>query len=115
MQDVGLIKPSDTLTYKYTLPPNETTIYVEGERVIAFKNLNNSVNKNASYPCYVLTNEGRELKHALNISLPEEKIKEFVIEIRKKAFSGVEVTLHKLVSIERNGRVTYGNEDITNQ
>ena len=115
MQDVGLIKPSDTLTYKYTLPPNETTIYVEGERVVAFKNLINSVNKNASYPCYVLTNEGRELKHALNISLPEEKIKEFVVEMRKKSFSGVEVTLHKLVLIEPNGRVTYGQEDISNE
>lgn len=113
MQDVGLVKQSETLTYKYTIEPNGNSLYVEGNRVFKIKNLNNTVNKNASYPCYVLTNEGCELKHALNIAISNEKIKEFVLEMRKKAFSGIEVSLHKLVALHSDGQVTYETEDIS--
>lgn len=115
LQDVGLLKQSDTLTYKYTIAPNGSSLNVEGDMVIVFKNSNDTINKNASYPCYVLTNEGRELKHALNINISHEKINDFVLEMRKKAFSGIEVSLHRVVMLSPDGKVTYEIEDISKQ
>ena len=111
MQDVGLLKNNDTLTYTLNVLPNNTVATVGGQYVALVRNSNNTPNT-LKYDCYALTKEGLELKRALGITARLDIMKDLVKEMNAMKIDGIQVTLHKLIKMHEDGRCDFETLEI---
>lgn len=113
LQDIGLMKSSDTIEQTITIDGNNPVPFcrIEGNTIFIIKNTSNTIEK-ISYKCHLLTNEGVELKSALGISIDKNDYLDYCRQIKQaKNQKNLMCSAHK-INYFSSGQVNYEINDI---
>jgi len=107
LQDIGLLKSGD---FNYTIfikPKSQSkSELVLNDTIIIIENLE-EVDEKLDYPCYILSEEGKQLANSLKFHMPISEQIIFGNFIKNKASNQLRVHLYKVVDKTNDGKVIY--------
>lgn len=110
--DIGLLKSETTLSWTPSFNPGAKVNQMVGDTIMILHNNSNQTVK-CRIPVYILTDAGVQLASAINHWIVEENAIKFAKYLKGK-HKDLTLKLHKIISINPNGDITFSTDDLLN-